>query len=310
MSQIFRKEALEALQASEEEGDLVRLMPRWTTATYWLVVALVVAGIAYSTSATVSEFAQGPAVVRVEGRLDLTTPMGGVVAAVHVQAGERVSAGQLLVQFQSLPETQELEHIERELEQQLVKVLLRPGDEGARQSISSLQATRELALKRVRERSVVAPRAGRVSNLRIRPGQMLAPGDTVATLIDEQSAFSVVALVPGQFRPMLRRGMMLRLQLEGYPHVYRDLPIESVGDEVVGPTEVRRYLGQELYDTVPVQGSLVLVRARLTDEAFNFEGKSYRYYDGIQGRVDIRVRSLRLLVMIFPVFRGVLGNGV
>lgn len=306
---IFRKEALDALQQSDNEGALVKLLPIWIRFTYWFVVVLVVAGIAYSASAAVSEFASGPAVVRVDGRLDLTTPSGGVVEAVDVQAGQRVTAGQVLVRFHGAREAIELGHARRELELQLVKVLRDPADESARQSLASLRAAKELAEARLKERAVLAPRAGTVGNLRIRPGQMLAPGDVVLTLLDDHSAYVVVALVPGQFRPMLKKSLTLRLELEGFPYTYKDLPIESIGDEVVGPNEVRRYLGNDLGDTLPVQGSLVLVRARLPDRSFKFEGKTYDYYDGVPGHADIRVRSLKLLVMAFPMFKEILGDG-
>jgi hypothetical protein len=57
-----------------------------------------------------------------------------------------------------------------------------------------------------------------------------------------------------------------------------------------------------------VQGSLVLLTAKLPEQTFKFEGRVYHYYDGIPGKVDVRVRSLRLLVMLFPIFKEVLGN--
>ena len=63
---------------------------------------------------------------------------------------------------------------------------------------------------------------------------------------------------------------------------------------------MRRYLGQELGDTLTVQGGLVLVRARLPQATFRWKGQDYGFYDGIPGRVDVRVRSLRLLAMLFP----------
>jgi len=219
-----------------------------------------------------------------------------------------VRAGQTLVHFQTTQETAELERINREVQLQTLR-FLRDADEGAKAALASLRASQEQAQAHLKERSVVAPRAGIITNLRTRPGQLLAPGDVVATIVDEKSAFTVVALVPGQFRPMLKRNLKLRLALEGFPYTYKDLPIEEISDEVIGPNEVRRYLGNELGDTLPVQGSMVLVRARLPDAAFKFEGKSFSYYDGIPGHVDIRVRSLRLLVLMFPVFKEILRDG-
>lgn len=309
MPGIFRKEALDALQSSDQEGALLKLVPGWSRYAYWFILVLVVAGIAYSAAASINEYASGPAVVRVDKRLDLTTATGGVVSRVDVQAGARVRAGQVLVRFQTTQETAELERINREIQLQTLRYLRDPGDESAKAALAGLRAAQEQAEAHLKERSVLAPRAGVVTNLRTRPGQMLGPGDVVATLVDEKSAFTIVALVPGQFRPMLKRGLKLRLALEGFPYTYKDVPIDDISNEVIGPNEVRRYLGNELADTVPVQGSLVLVRARLPDASFKFEGKAFHYYDGIPGHVDIRVRSLRLLVMMFPVFKEMLRDG-
>jgi membrane fusion protein (multidrug efflux system) len=300
-AELFRPEAFEAHQSAGRSGAPLRLSPRLIDRAYWLLLLMAVAGVAFVVLAPVGDYAHGPAVVRVDGRLDLTTATGGVVTAVEVRPGDRVGAGLPLVRFHSAAEERELAQLEREFELKLVRILLHPGDQVTRQSLASLRAARELAAARLRERQVIAPQAGVVRNLRIRPGQLLAPGDTVLTLVNEdQAACSVVALVPGQFRPMIKRGMPLRFELEGYPQVARALTVEEVADEVVGPQEVRRYLGQELGDAVTVQGSLVLVRARLPERTFDFEGERYLYYDGIPGRADVRVRRMRLIEMIFP----------
>src|SRR5439155_20705605 len=108
---------------------------------------------------------------------------------------------------------------------------------------------------------------------------------------------------------LLRAGMPLRFALDGYPQVSAALEIESVGDEIVGPNEARRYLGRELGDTLPVEGSLVLVTARLPQQTFALDGRRYHYYDGVPGRVDVRVRSMRLLAALFPVLEGIFGRG-
>lgn len=310
---IFRQEAVEALERPRAEGALLDLTPRWINWGYRVVLGAVAAGLLFSAVAPVGDYARGPAVVRVDGRLDLATAAGGLVMDVDVRAGQAVQAGQTLVRLHTQHEEQELAHLDREFELKLVRVLLHPDDRETRQSLASLRAARELAAARLRERQVVAPRAGVVRNLRIRPGQLLAPGDVVLTLADESRAgFSVVALVPGQFRPMLRPGMSLRFALEGYPQVATPLQIESVGDEVVGPAEIRRYLGRELEDTLPVstEGPLVLVRARLPATTFDFEGQRYRYYDGVPGRVDVRVRTMRLAAMLLPPLRGIFGDGI
>jgi membrane fusion protein (multidrug efflux system) len=307
---LFSPTARAALEAGGRDGAPLALSPIWVGRSYWLLLSGTIAALLFAALAHVGDYARGPAVVRVDGRLDLTSAAGGIVLSVDVEPGTAVTAGQTLVRFHAEPERRELEQLEREFELKLVRLLLHPDDETTRQSLAALRAAREMAATRLRDRLVVAPQAGVVRNLRIRPGQLLNPGDVVLTLVDErQAAFTVVALVPGQFRPMLKQGLPLRFTLDGHTQATVDLQVEYVGDEVVGPNEMRRYLGQELGDTMPVEGGLVLVRARLPWQTFGLDGQRYRYYDGIPGRVDVRVRRVRLLALLFPALKQVAGHG-
>ena len=73
----------------------------------------------------------------------------------------------------------------------------------------------------------------------------------------------MVAFLPGEDRPLLKRGMPLRLEVQGYRYAYQQLTVDSVGDEVVGPAEARRYLGDEIADAVQFTGPVVKVEAHL-----------------------------------------------
>jgi len=308
---LFRAEAVDALERPSDLGRPLQLLPHWTGWLYGFLIGSVSMGALYGACASISEYAEGPAIVRVDGRIDVTTQLGGVVSEVDVRSGQRVRAGQVLIRLQTAAEQQELERIDRELELKVVHLLVHPSDESTRQLLSGLRASRQQAEARLRERSVIAPSHGVVANLRSRPGQMLSPGETVLTLLEqgEEAGHSVVALLPGQWRPMLRPGMNLRFALAGYPHLHQSMPIATVGDEVIGPNEARRYLGRELEDTVAVQGSLILVTARIPAPYFLFEGQSYRYYDGIPARVEVRVRSTRMLLALFPSLRRLFQHG-
>ena len=96
---IFRREATEHRAASLTSDQLLRLGPTWTRWTFWLMLAAVVTGLAFASVVRVNEYASGPSIVRVEGRLDLTATFAATVAAVLVQPGQRVSTGTPLVQF-------------------------------------------------------------------------------------------------------------------------------------------------------------------------------------------------------------------
>ena len=98
----------------------------------------------------------------------------------------------------------------------------------------------------------------------------------------------------------------MRLELTGYRYAYRDVAIQSVGDEIVGPAEVRQYLGQEIADAVPVTGPAVLVKAQLSSNTFQADGRSLSYYEGMLGTVDARLRRQPILLSIIPALKSFL----
>ncbi len=307
-SKIFREEALRHHEGTQQEGDVLRISPAWTRWTYWVLLGLLGTALGYSVLGTLPEYASGPAVVRVEGQSQLTVEVPGIVSSVEVQPGERVEAGQTLVSFRSREETVTLERIQREFELQLIRVLRDPTDEAARQTLTSLRAERELAEARQQARTLRAPHAGVVSDLRIRPGQYVLPGDGVVSVLGEKVEVSLVALLPGGYRPLLERGGRLRVELGGFQHEYQTLKIASVGDEIVGPSEVRRYLGAEIADAVELTGPLVLVKARVPSPTFTSKGRTFNYFDGMLARADARVRTERILIALVPGLKGALGH--
>ena len=115
-------------------------------------------------------------------------------------------------------------------------------------------------------------------------------------------------MLPGQYRPLLRPGMPLRLELVGYRYEYQDLVVESIGDEIVGPQEIRRYLGGEIGDTVFLPGPVILVEAHLSGSSFTADGTTLSYYDGMHGRAEARLRSRRILSALLPGFESVLDD--
>lgn len=307
-SDLFRSEAVQHHAQYAGQGDVLRIAPDWTQWSYWLLVGICVVGLLYAMFGTVYQYASGPAMVRVEGRTDLTAKADGVVSALDVQPGQRVRAGQLLVRFDVAAETHELDRINREFELLLFRTLREPTDQSARQALTALRAERELAEARLAARSVRATQDGIISDIRIRPGQHLAPGDVILSLISDQTRFWILVILPGQYRPLLQPGMSLRLELAGYRYEYRELTIDSIDDEVVGPSEVRRYLPQEIADAVMIQGPVVLVRAKLPAPTFMVDGRSYRYYDGMQGTGEARVRAESILVTLLPALKAVVSH--
>ena len=74
-TELFRAEALSHHDdGSHGGGDVLRISPEWIPAAYWLLLLVIAAGAAYGTFGTLTEYASGPAVVRVEGRTLVTAP--------------------------------------------------------------------------------------------------------------------------------------------------------------------------------------------------------------------------------------------
>lgn len=307
-SDLFRPEAIAHHAGYQHQGALLRISPSWTLWTFWLLVLVVLTGSVYAVVATVYEYASGPAVVRVDGRTLLTAKFAGTVESVDVHPGQRVLAGQVLVQFHVADELAEAQRLEGEFEIHLSKLLRDPSDAVARQPLTTVRPQLDAANKRLAQRTVTAPHAGIVNDIRIRHGQHLMPGEMILSLVGDDAKLSLVAMMPGQYRPLLKSGMSMRFELDGYKYEYRELIIDSIGEEVVGPSEVRRYLGQEIADSVALQGPVVLVRAHLPSNTFVSQGNTYHYYDGMYGKAEARVRAESILVMMVPALKALTGT--
>ncbi len=298
----FRRTAVERLRRGVQiRRNPLKLDPGWGRVAYWLPLLALGGGLLFATFGRVDEYATGVGVVELGGRTNVTAVEAGTATAVRVTAGERVAAGGPLVQLDDSRERTELAALDEEFQLRLVKRLRDPSDTLAEQSLLAVRAERELAAKRLAGRTLRAPAAGAVSDVWVRPGQFVHPGDLVVSLAGgEATPPRLTILVPGSYRPSLRPGMPVRFEVAGYRYAYQHLEVEAVGDEVVGPTEAERYLGAARADAVAVSGPVVVVRARLPSTTFQAEGGRFRYHQGMHGKAEIRVRSQRILVVLFP----------
>jgi membrane fusion protein (multidrug efflux system) len=299
--QIFRKEALEHYRRRNVvSGGLLRNSPKWIGWSYRLLLAVSTAGVLFLIFGTVDEYASGPGIIRALGQIEVTAKLPGVVSSIDVVPGQRVENGEALVHFDASVEAHELEAVNRQFEIEVVKTLRDPKDQAAKQALSQLKKDRQLASMRLADKIVRAPATAFVHDIRIRPGQQLLAGEIVLTLTREDSPFRLVAALPGQYRPMIKAGTAIRLELAGYKYAYQNFVVDAIDDQIVGPTEVRRYLGPGVADAIALSGPVVLVYAQLPGNSFVAEGRTYNYYDGIQGTAQARARTTSLAVMFFP----------
>jgi membrane fusion protein (multidrug efflux system) len=297
---IFREEALEAYAVHRHNADVIRVSPRWSDWAYWVIVAFVAVSVGFAAIAHMARYSTGPAVVRVANRSAVTAHMSATVAAVEVTSGQRIKAGQRLARFYDAEQKATVELLDHEFATQLRLHMLEPSHQAAEQAVHTLRLDLDRARAALQDRTVRARHAGIVSDIRVRPGQSVAPGDVVMSIIDDESDLYVEAFLPGDARPKLAPGMPLRLEMNGYRYAYQTLSIDAVSTGVIGPSEARRFLGSQISDVVSITGPVVLVRARLTGRQFEADGHRYLYHDGMQATAEVQLRSQRLLAALVP----------
>jgi membrane fusion protein (multidrug efflux system) len=294
----FRPEALAAAALAEHGAPLHVSTPLLRRAT-WSLVGLVALALAYLALAEVGHYAAGPALVRLAGRTEVSAHASGSVVAVLVEPGDSVVAGQTLVRFHDVEGAAEAARLEQEFELQLRALLREPDDAAVQREVASLRARKQEAATKREEHRVVAPQAGRVRDLRVRPGQALAPGDVVLSIDGDAAAPELVALLPGDERPRVAVGERMRFEITGYPDATIELEVAYVHDDVVGPSEALRLLGP-VADGLTLDASVVLVGARLPSETFESRHARYRWHDGMRGRAEVRVKTTSMLEALIP----------
>lgn len=299
--QLFRQEALEHHARPEAQGTLLQFEPRWARYTYRVIVGLVVTLGVGLALVEINDYARGPVLIQVQGQEEVPATAGGRVSRVLVTRGQWVKAGQPLLELHATSERADYERVEQEFQARLASQMMDPLNPGTRQELASLRAQLEQSRSRLAERVIKAPRDGLLNELRARENQFLTAGEIVATLTQDNAEAWAVVLVPGQYRPLLKPGLPLRLELTGFPYVYQTLEVASVSDELVGPAEVQRYLGPGLRDVFSLEGAQVVVKARLPGNTFQFDGRSYNYYTGLPGNAWVKVRARNGWVTVLPV---------
>lgn len=295
---LFRREAAEA-QAMPRWGDVVRVSPGWLSWAYWFLVLLLAGSVAFIVIARVSTYSEGPALIRSNARTIVTARSAGVVESVEVVPGDKVTPGMVIARFDSTDQQLAVTRLEREFETQLRNHMLDPADSAADNALRTVRNELDTARTALDERLIRANATGMLGDVRVRTGQLVEPGNVVASVVDNSKGLEVMALLPGEDRPQLTKGMEIRIELVGYRYAYQTLIIDEVR-EVVSPNEARRVLGAEVADSLRITGPVVPVRGRLPSHEFVVDGRTFRYHDGMLATAQVRVRSEPIVFALIP----------
>ncbi|MFH1130023.1 MAG: GAF domain-containing protein [Pseudomonadota bacterium] len=300
---VFREEAIEAYCSERIEGSVLDISPTWTRWAFYLLLGVCVFGLFFIIFAHTYEYATGPAVIRVTGRNDITATATGVVTAIVVKPGDRVNEGAILVKLDSSQENADFQRLQKEFKLLLIASLRTPEDQEIARTLGGLRVQRDLAQAKLALREIKAPNSGSISDVRVRVGQNLAPGEIILGIVDKEPTFSILAFIPGHFRPQIQKGMDIRFEVAGYKHAYQKLKIDFVSDEAIGPNEAKRFLGPDATDSIIPNGPVVVLQANIQTETFHADSKDYQYYDGMLGTAEVKVRAEPIVLTLIPALR-------
>jgi membrane fusion protein (multidrug efflux system) len=192
------------------------------------------AGAAEPTTVIVSEARIADFVDRVEAlgtlraneSVEITSSVTETVSAVHFDDGDRVAAGQVLVEMTSAEENALLEEARATREEALiqydrVKSLANQGTaarsllDERRREWETARARLSAIESRLADRLVRAPFAGVVGLRNISPGALVEPGDRITTL-DDDGVMKLDFAVPSTFLGTLRPGLEIVARARAY----------------------------------------------------------------------------------------------
>lgn len=256
---VFRREAVNHFSRSwDEEGEVLKGPPIWLRRTHWVALGLLLAGLLFLVFARVEERATGPALIQARSKTAVVAATSGFVRSVEVFAGDEVKAGDLLVSYEDVLWSKTFEGLNRQLR---------------------------------------APRDGVVSEVRVRPGQQIAPGDQVASIVEETSGYELVVLLPGGYASQLRSGLRIVFTIDGYSESHQVIGVDHVGKTILSAREALRYVGG---DSLAVAGPVVVVRSILPTVSFGVGGRIHAYHEGMTAAAEITVQSEPMIVGLIP----------
>ncbi|MGH7269208.1 MAG: efflux RND transporter periplasmic adaptor subunit [Polyangiaceae bacterium] len=288
---LFRREALEHQSARGAPAALLQIDAESTAWGFYLLCAGMLVALVFVAFGRMNEYATGPAFVRLDEHLTLSSSFSALVSKIEVAPGAVVEEGAVLVRFSDATETAELDSVSHEYNDQLAKLLQLPNDPVARDALVALRARRELAKTKLEQRTLRAPRRGVVGDVLVREGQLVEAGASIVALQEPESTATVVALLPGRYRPLLHEGAVLRFELEGFHRHAYELPIDTVGDQIIGPAEAGRYVGHDSADAFSFSGPVVLVQAKIHGTRFDADGQHFSFANGMYGKAETVVRN-------------------
>ncbi|MFT3696207.1 MAG: HlyD family efflux transporter periplasmic adaptor subunit [Kofleriaceae bacterium] len=302
---LYRPEALQYHRKKGSEGVVAELSPKWTRRAYpFLLVTMLVAAIA-GILVRVPTYSSGFGIVR-RASMPVTALAQGNVEALYFQRGDTVKKGDRLAKLSSPKEEGDYAQVKAERDQAQTNYLFDEQDEQSRKQVKAATTALVHAQSVLDQRYVYATADGTVSDIHTDEGKAVQPGQELMRIIKPGTKPEILAFLPSTDRPRVKQHeMKLQVGVEGFKLKRPRLAIDSISEDVVGPSDIRRMVGQEVADTLklPNEGvSFMVVKGTFDSDKFKSGHKIYELHDGMPAKVEIEIDTKPFLAEVFPLF--------
>jgi multidrug resistance efflux pump len=248
---------------------MIEVLPTWLNVCHIGLAIMIVVLLGYCALARIHEEATGPILVEARVKTTIAATSRNVVQAIAVAVGDPVREGDLV---------------------------LRLGNSAGDNLLDRLKAEYR------------SPVNGVIGDILVRPGQNVGMGDDLFTVVDEHAGLELIALLPGSYAPQIHKGASIVFKLQGYNETRETVNIDDVSQEIVGPQEATRFLGQQSAGSLNVSGPVLIAKSMLLPESFQADGRRFSYRDGMTGEGEVSVHSEPLIIKLVPGLHELLRN--
>jgi membrane fusion protein (multidrug efflux system) len=190
--------------------------------------------------------------------IEVSNEVEGVIEKIHVESGQHVEKGDLLVTLNDDVEQADL--LSYKAQEQLARTLFKRNEDmwkkktisetdfdNASSNLKVAQANVSQTLARIAKKSIRAPFSGVLGIRQVSTGQYLPTGSRLISLQDDSILYSDFA-VPEKYLPDITAGLEVRLRVSAYQDrdfVGRVQAIEAKVDEATRNISVRAQLNNE-----------------------------------------------------------------
>ncbi|HEX4450226.1 MAG TPA: HlyD family efflux transporter periplasmic adaptor subunit [Kofleriaceae bacterium] len=302
---LYRPEALDHHRKRGTEGVVADLSPRWVRRAYPMIVISILAAVAFAFFIKVPTYSTGKGVVQFDGTR-INAPAAGNVALVMHHVGDGVAKGEPIAKLSAATEEADLRRAETEDQIAIASYLVDPTDDQVRKSLAAAHASRRRAQESVDQRTVRAPRAGRLTELHAAEGQALQFGEEIGVISDEDALPYVRAYMPGNDISQLLKKQFVtdgQINIKGYTKKREHGKITQIAPSAISSTEVRKQLGTAYESAIGAGQDGVMfaeVRIELPHPWFKYHDEQMQYRAGMQCEVEIKLDEKRFLVQLLP----------